>query len=141
MRARQVAPLTPLECAVPMSVLISILNCPVTTLESALTDPLQLTENKPTLSLLECALTTFSPATPLECALTKNTRGGGYSSDSVPRHSSLATTLKPFLFTFLRTPLRFSALTKISTLLFSSDSALCVKKHNRRGWGRRHLVD
>ena len=40
----------------------------------------------------------------------------------------------PFHFKFLRTPLHFFALAKISTLLFSNDSALCVKKHNPRGW-------
>jgi len=48
-------------------------------------------------------------------------------------HSSLATILKSFLFTLLRTLLRFFALTKNSTLLFSSDSALFAK--NTRGWG------
>jgi len=39
----------------------------------------------------------------------------------------------PFLFTFLRTFLRFFALDKDSTLLFSIDSALFAK--NSRGWG------
>src|ERR1700686_2458708 len=36
------------------------------------------------------------------------------------------------IFNLLRTPLHFFALPKNSTLLFSSDSALCVKKHNHR---------
>src|SRR5258706_15432572 len=39
-----------------------------------------------------------------------------------------------FLFKLLRTLLRFFALTKMPTLLFSSDSALCAKKtRGRRG--------
>jgi hypothetical protein len=45
-----------------------------------------------------------------------------------------------FLFKLLRTLLHFFALPKISTLLFSSNSALCAKKHNRRGWGRGNLL-
>src|SRR5260370_2889224 len=69
--------LTPLECTVPSSIIISILKTPLNPLESALRDTLQVTEDKTTLSLLECALTRFSPATPLECAVTKNTGGGG----------------------------------------------------------------
>jgi hypothetical protein len=80
MRPRHAVLLTPLECAVTMSILISILKSPITFLESALTDPLQVTENKTTLSLSECALTRFPPATPLECAVTKNTGGGGGAS-------------------------------------------------------------
>jgi hypothetical protein len=42
----------------------------------------------------------------------------------------------PFLFTLLRTLLRFFALVKNSTLLFSISSALFAK--NTRGWGRGH---
>src|SRR6267142_3206363 len=41
-----------------------------------------------------------------------------------------------FIFNPVRTLLHFFALPKNSTLLFSSDSALCVKKLNRRAWGR-----
>src|SRR5258706_14697410 len=41
-----------------------------------------------------------------------------------------------FIFNPVRTLLHFFALPKKSTLLFSSDSALCVKKLNRRAWGR-----
>jgi len=35
--------------------------------------------------------------------------------------------------------LHFFALPKNSTLLFSSDSALCFKKHNHRGWGKGYV--
>src|SRR5258708_29829706 len=45
--------------------------------------------------------------------------------------------LSPLFFNLVRTLLHFFALPKNSTLLFSSDSALCVKKHNHRGWERR----
>jgi len=76
MRPRHAVLLTPLECALPTSLLLSIINAPVTPLESALTSHLQATENTATLSLVECALTALPPATPLECALTKNIRGG-----------------------------------------------------------------
>jgi|SRR5712664_3807528 len=79
MRPRYAVLLTPLESADPTCLLISIINAPVTPLESALTDPSQLTENTAALSLLECTLTRFSPATPLESALPKNTGGGGLS--------------------------------------------------------------
>src|SRR6266849_5060989 len=44
----------------------------------------------------------------------------------------------PFLFTFLRTLLRFFALAQNSTLLFSGDSALLAKKHP--GWGTGSLI-
>src|SRR5713226_7993375 len=71
MRARHTDLLTPLECAVPRSILISILGARINPLESALTSHSQLTENTATLSLLECALTRLSPVTPLESALTK----------------------------------------------------------------------
>src|SRR5260370_8936898 len=50
------------------------------------------------------------------------------TSEFTTHHPSLATTLKFFLFTFLRTLLHFFALPQNSTLLFSSASALCVKK-------------
>src|SRR5260370_5857247 len=78
MLARHVVLLTPLECAVPTSILISIQNATVNPLESALTSYSQFTENTAALSLLECALTKSSPANRLESALTKNTRGGGW---------------------------------------------------------------
>src|SRR6266852_194144 len=136
MCARHAVLLTPLECAVPRSILISILSARINPLESALRSHSKLIENTTTLSLLECALMRFSPATPLECAVTKNTGVGGavpLIPHLVIRHSSLATILKFFLFTLLRTLLRFFALTKYSTLLFSSDSALFAK--NTRGWG------
>src|SRR5260370_5038668 len=67
--------LTPLECAVPSRIPISIQDAPGNPLESALTSHSQPVENTATLSLLECALTRLSPATPLESALTKNRSG------------------------------------------------------------------
>src|SRR5713226_415874 len=42
---------------------------------------------------------------------------------------------KSFCLMSLRTLLRFFALTKDTTPLFSIVSALCVKKHNQRAWG------
>src|SRR5260370_16203813 len=71
MRSRPVVPLTPLAWAVPICLPIGILNALITSLESALTGPSQLTETTATLSLLECALTSISSASSLECALTK----------------------------------------------------------------------
>src|SRR5712664_2766157 len=79
MRPRHAVLLTPLESADPVCLLISIIHAPVTPLESALTSPSQLTENTATLSPAETALTQLSPATPLECALTKNMGGGDLS--------------------------------------------------------------
>src|SRR6266849_3564735 len=97
MRPRHAILLTPLECAVPISILISILSARINSLESALTSRSQLIENTTTLSLLECALMRFSPATPLECAVTKNTGVGGpflsscsssFANHHSPLHSS-----------------------------------------------------
>jgi hypothetical protein len=79
MRPRHAALLSPLECAVPNDLPISILYAPVTSLESALTSHFQVAENTATLSPVECALTRLSPATPLESALTK-TPGVGVGS-------------------------------------------------------------
>src|SRR6266478_4742252 len=76
MLARHAVLLTRLECAVPSSILYSKQNQPVTSLESALTSQSQLVENTATLSLVECALTRLSPATPLECAVPKKLGGG-----------------------------------------------------------------
>jgi len=63
--------------------------------------------------------------------------GGCTPSLSIPelaiRHSPLATVFKPFLFKFLRILLRFFALAKNSTLLFSMNSALFAKKHGEGG--------
>src|SRR5229473_6424910 len=121
--------LTPLECAVPISILYSKQSPPVNSLESALTSYSQLIENTATLSLVECALTRLSPATSLECALTKNKGWGPIHSNSEPatRHYPLGALLKFFLFRFLRTLLRFFAPTKNSTLFFSIVSALFRK--------------
>jgi hypothetical protein len=124
--------LTPLGCAVPISILYSKHRPPVNSLESALTSYSQLTENTATLSPAESALTQLSPATPLECALTKNMGGGDLS---IPiQNRPLAALLKFFLFTSLRTLLRFFALRKNSTLFFSIVSALFRKKHRGVGY-------
>ena len=73
--------------------------------------------------------------TSLDATLTKNMgRGLVPILELATRHSSLATTLKSFMFIFLRTLLHFFALTQNSTLFFSSDSALFVQ--NTRGGGR-----
>src|SRR5713101_1271751 len=56
-------------------------------------------------------------------------RGARLFGTSIPYFQSPI----PFLFLFLRTLLHFFALTKNSTLLFSSDSTLFAK--NTRGWG------
>src|SRR5216683_2208169 len=106
MRPRHAVLLTPLECAVPRSILNSIPSVRINSLESALTSHSQLIENTDTLSLLECALIRFSPATPLECAVTKNTGGGGavpLIQELIILHSSLATILNSFLFKLFRT--------------------------------------
>src|SRR5713101_3443454 len=106
MRARHTDLLTPLECAVPRSILISILSARINSLEAALTSHSQLIENTATLSPAECAVTSNSLANPLECALTKNTGGGGavpLIQELIILHSSLATILKSFLFTLFCT--------------------------------------
>jgi|SRR5712664_572009 len=132
--ARRAVLLTPLECADPSSIPISILNAPITLLESALTSHFQIAENTATLSLLECALTRLSPVTPLEFALPKNTRGGGRSSQlRAPR----SPTPPPcFVFKLLPTLSRFFALfcihTKLNSFLFKRFRTLCQKNG---GWG------
>src|SRR6266478_844616 len=77
MLVRHAVLLTPLECVVPIIILYSKQRQSITPLESALTSQSQLVENTATLSLVECALTRLSPATPLECAVPKNQGGGG----------------------------------------------------------------
>jgi len=106
-------PLTLLECADPLYLLFHNQIAPLTLLESALTNASQLTENTATLSPAECAVTSIPPANPLECALTKNTGGGGPSSPTQNSpldtcYSPLGTLLKFFLFTSLRTLLHSS---------------------------------
>jgi hypothetical protein len=54
----------------------------LTPLKCALTNHLQVTENTATLSPLECAVTRFRAVTPLECAVPKNTGGGGIRAAS-----------------------------------------------------------
>src|SRR5260370_34217174 len=98
MRPRYAVLLTPLESADPVCLLISIINAPVTPLESALKDPSQLTENTADLSLLECALTSFSPATPLDSALIKH-NGGARVSFSQFRDSDRGNIHSNFTFT------------------------------------------
>jgi hypothetical protein len=79
MRPRHAVLLTPLEGADPVLLPYSKQIAPLTPLDSALPSDSQPAENKATLSPVECALTRLSPATPLESALTKNTGGGGLS--------------------------------------------------------------
>src|SRR5260370_4745836 len=90
MLARHAVLLTRLECAVPSSILYSKQRPPVTSLESALTSHSQLVENTATLSPVECALTSLSPATPLECAVPEKTVGGcpffPFGQQSTPSH-------------------------------------------------------
>ena len=65
---------------------------------------------------------------------------GGYPSGATLTSAILSNAYPMFPISFIfnpvRTLLHFFALPKNSTLLFSGDSALCVKKHNHRGWGR-----
>jgi len=104
--------LTPLECAVPGRIPISIQSAPGNPLESALTSHSQTVENTATLSLLECALTRLSPATPLESALTKNRAGGGS------------------LFWFRSSPLTMCRSPQYSSSFFSHSCALfCALLH------------
>jgi hypothetical protein len=79
MRPRHAVLLTPLGWADPMVLLYSKQIASVTSLESALPSHSEVTENTATLSPVEFALTRLSPATPLECAVPKNTGGGGLS--------------------------------------------------------------
>jgi hypothetical protein len=92
---------TPLECAVPKSIRISILYVSIRSLESALTGHSQLTENTATSNPLECALTRHSPLTSLECALTKNA-GGTPFKPNVFLSATRSSTLRP-----LNVPMRF----------------------------------
>src|SRR5712664_2406467 len=141
MRSRHAVLLTPLECAVPICLPIRILNARVTPLKSALTSPSQLTENTATLSLVECALTALSPATPLQSALTKNTGGWGALSQSASLsrdlrdltqlklalfHQPPVTSHLPASFVLLPAPYPISP-------FFSTDCALFSK--NTRGGG------
>src|SRR5712664_1488944 len=134
MLARHFVLLTPLECADLSSIPISILNAPITLLESALTSHFQIAENTATLSLLECALTSLTPVTPLECALQKTTVGGVWPSQL---RALLSPTPPPsFVFILLRTHLHFFALfcihAKLNSFLFKRFRTLCQKNG---GWG------
>src|SRR5467141_1807955 len=67
--------------------------------------------------------------------------GGVYPSVALPPTTVIPSTAYPhslspipFVFTFFRTHLHFFALIKNSTLFFSSDSALCVKKRPGVGY-------
>ena len=70
--------------------------------------------------------------TPVASISCKNHEGRG-AAEIDARHSSLATALKSFLFTFFHILAHSFALTKTSTLLFSITSALFAQNH--RGWG------
>src|SRR5712664_4230040 len=83
----------------------------------------------------------FFSCNPFRIRTSKKHRGWGpIHSNSKPatRHSPLGTLLKFFLFTSLRTLLRFFALRKNSTLLFSISSALFAE--NIRGGGGVQLL-
>jgi hypothetical protein len=129
MRPRHAVLLSPLGSAVPIYLPIGTLNAPVTSLESALTSPYQLTENTATLSPTESALTRLSRVTPLDSALTKNMGVGAYTSQLRTGRSLLPTphATQVLFFTFLRTLLRFSARRQNSTHLFSIASTLFAK--------------
>jgi hypothetical protein len=90
MLSRHAVLLTSSECAVPGSVPISIQIASLTPLEYALTSYSQLIENTAALSLLECAVPRFSPAIPLECAVTKNTGAISFKTKALlsPRPST-----------------------------------------------------
>src|SRR6266436_203168 len=156
MLARHAVLLTRLECAASSSILYSKQNQPVTSLESALTSQSQLVENTATLSLVECALTRLSPATPLECAVPKKQGGSFFPLFSASKAvggnefapskaegplSLISHPLSPLfsyscaLFCAL---LHFFARTKNSTLFFSIASALFGK--NAPGWGTPFLL-
>ena len=140
--------LRPFECAVPSQFLSYNQIAPVTPLECALTNHSQATENTTTLSLAECAVTRLARLSSLECAVPKNSGGGGLSfpiwnSPLVqPERSRRATIHSPLhsssffshscaLFCSF---LHFFALTQNSTLFFSSVCALFAKNHP--GWGQ-----
>ncbi len=146
MSPRQVVLLTSLEWAVPRNILVSVLNDFITFLESAFTSHSQLAENTATLSLLECALRRFSPVNPLECALSKNTVGGGYSAASpsivlisCPR-VPLSTILYPLSPFFSHSCALFCTHQKRIPFIFNRFSTLYAK-HPGVGAGGIHLVD
>src|SRR6266851_7899924 len=142
-RARHTDLLTPLECAVPRSILISILSARINPLESALTSHSQLIENTATLSPAECAVTSNSLANPLECALTKNTGGGGgRSSHPGAHHSPLITrhyTQVLSFHTLAHSFALFCTHQKLNSFVFKRFRTLC-EKHPGVGVGVQ-LVD
>src|SRR5882762_797196 len=91
-------------------------------LVATLTDPLASVANKRLMIRLS----------PLDATLTRN-RGSGLPHSGT-RHSSLATAVKFFAFTLLRTLLHFSALAQNSTRFFPIASALFVQKHGGVGY-------
>ncbi len=105
MRPRHAVLLTSLEFADPDCLPFYQQIAPVTSLESALTRHSQLTENTATLSPSECALTDFSPATPLECALTKNIGRRGVRPSFPARNAHERIAHLPFFSTTCAMPL------------------------------------
>src|SRR6266851_4925618 len=130
MRARHTNLLTPLECTVPRSILISILSAPINPLESALTSHSQLIENTATLS-------------PAECAVTKTTGGGGgRSSHPGAHHSPLITrhyTQVLSFHTLAHSFALFCTHQKLNSFVFKRFRTLC-EKHPGVGVGVQ-LVD
>ncbi len=156
----QIAPVTSLECALTSHFELIENTATLSLAESALTSislarPLEsaLTKNTGGTSLQDKGLSHSSlhPSTYLPSSvhtskfripqllclplLRKLPACGGILpiSELATRHSPLATVLKFFPFTSLRTLLRFFALTKNSTRFFSIVSPLWVKKHNHEG--------
>ena len=139
--------LRPLKCTVPSHFLSYNQIAPVTPLECALTNHSQITENTTTLSLAVCAVTRLSRVSSLECAVPRNSGGGGlclhlrYSPLVHPERNRRATTHSPLhsssFFShscaLFCTFLHFFALAQNLTLFFSNASALFAKNHP--GWG------
>src|SRR5258708_4082500 len=134
MRPRHAVLLTPSKSSRPSQLLYRQHCAPVSPLAATLmAQPASVANKRLTVGL-----------NPLDATLTKNTGGGsptfqrGCLTMLAPviafRPTPHSLPRIPFLFTLLRTLLRFFALIKNSTLLFSISSALFAK--NTRGWGR-----
>ena len=84
-----------------------------------------------------CKQKTYDPTKPFRCNTYKKQGVGAppfRNSSLITRHSSLATAVKFFAFTLLRTLLHFSALAQNSTRFFPIASALFVQKHGGVGY-------
>jgi hypothetical protein len=88
-----------------------------------------------------CKQKTYDPTKPFRCNTYKKQGVGAppfRNSSLITRHSSLATAVKFFAFTLLRTLLHFSALAQNSTRFFPIASALLFK--NTGGWGMPYIL-